>query len=146
MKKNQIASYAFCLGIIFTVILVSFLLRVEHFQNWPKVEAQIIEQEHYSEDGEGKKVYLEYQYIIEGNTYLGSTTILESDFYSVITNNGINIAVNPNSPESNIVHASIGYPTYLLICCALMFFIMSIYFYIISPERYEQLLQRDREQ
>ncbi|GAA6173821.1 hypothetical protein NBRC116592_34910 [Colwellia sp. KU-HH00111] len=146
MKKNQIASYAFCLGILFTAILVSFLLRVEHFQNWPKIEAQILEQELFSEEGGGQKVYLEYQYIIMGNAYFGSETIQASDFYSVLTDNGIKIAFNPDSPETSIVYASIGYPTYLLICCVLMFFVMSLYFFIISQQRYEQLLKRYKEQ
>ena len=142
MKKNQLASYAFSLGIVFSGVFISFLLRVENFQSWPKVEAQILEQEHFSEDGGGQKVYIEYQYIVGGNFYTGTETMLESDFYSLLTHNGIKIAFNPDDPENNIAYASLGYPVYLLIFCVMMFFSMSLYFWLIPQQRYEQLLQR----
>jgi len=142
MKKNQAACFAFFVGLFFSGVVISFLLRANHYQNWPKAEAQIIQLEHYHSRGEGMKVDIEYQYKINNTLHHDKETLYESDFITLVNGSWINVAYNPDTPEDNIVYASIGFGTYTLMSSVFMFFALSIYYLVISEEHYEKLLKR----
>ena len=145
MRKNQAAFFAFIVGLFFSGVVIYFLLRAEHYQSWPKVEAQIIQKEYYNSRGEGAKVDIEYQYKINNVLYVDEKTLYKNDFNSLISGNRIYVAYNPKNPEDNIVFAVIGYGTYTLISSVLMFFALSIYYLVISEEHYKKLLKRQHD-
>lgn len=142
MGKNQAAFYSFCLGLIFSGVVFVFILRADHYQRWPKVDAQITQQEHYHSHGEASKVDIEYQYQINDILHQDDATLYKTDFNALVWDNIIQVAYNPVSPEDNIVYATLGLGIYALMGSVLMFFAMSIYYFVISPEHYEKLLKR----
>jgi len=142
MRKNQAAFYAFFVGVFLSGVVINFILRANHYQNWPKVEAEITQQEHYNSRGEARKVDFEYQYKINNSLHNGDETLYESDFNLLVTGSWIKVAYNPDAPEDNIVYASIGYGTYTLMSSVFMFFAMGIYYLVITKEHYESLLKR----